>query len=202
MESFLTVVGRAAPMPSPNIDTDVIMPKQFLKRIDRFGLSKGLFFDLKILPEGLENPDFILNKPAWRDSKFLVVGPNFGCGSSREHAVWGLKQAGIRALLGTSFSGIFFDNCVRNGLLAASIEHDVLQSLFVYAANVRTNIFRVDLPSQQIILFDSTSVAFSLPTSFKDILMSGLDHIGRTLEHAASIRAFEDDYLCGRPWLR
>ena len=121
MQPFNTVSGSAAPLLASNIDTDVIMPKQFLKGIDRKGLDRGLFFDLRFLESGEPNPEFILNQPPWNNSAFLVVGPNFGCGSSREHAVWGLKQVGVRALIGTSFAGIFYDNCQRNGVLAIQL---------------------------------------------------------------------------------
>jgi 3-isopropylmalate/(R)-2-methylmalate dehydratase small subunit len=117
MTPFSTVQGIAVPLPAANIDTDVIMPKQFLKGIDRSGLKHGLFHDLRFDKAGCEHTDFILNLPAWKAASFLVVGDNFGCGSSREHAVWGLMQYGVRALIGTSFAGIFFDNCARNGLL-------------------------------------------------------------------------------------
>ena len=115
MQPFTTVSGKAAPMLAANIDTDVIMPKQFLKGIDRNGLDCGLFFDLRFLPSGEPNPAFVLNQPGWQEARFLVTGPNFGCGSSREHAVWGLKQLGIRALIGSSFAGIFYDNCQYPG---------------------------------------------------------------------------------------
>src|SRR5690606_24743841 len=117
MQPFTTVSGVAAPFLAANVDTDVIMPKQFLKGIDRNGLDRGVFFDLRFLQDGNLNPEFVLNQAPWSQSSFLVVGPNFGCGSSREHAVWGLKQLGIRAIIGTSFAGIFFDNCQRNGVL-------------------------------------------------------------------------------------
>lgn len=117
MQTFTQVTGKVAPMMDPNVDTDVIMPKQFLKGIDRKNLDRGLFFDLRLNADGTPNPDFILNRPQWKGSAFMVVGPNFGCGSSREHAVWGLQQTGIRALIGTSFAGIFGDNCQRNGIL-------------------------------------------------------------------------------------
>lgn len=130
MEPFNNVKGIAAPLLASNIDTDVIMPKQFLKGIDRAGLDKGLFHDLRFLPGGKEeNPDFILNRPPWRDARFLVVGPNFGCGSSREHAVWGMMQRGIRALIGTTFAGIFFDNCKRNGVLLIEMDKDQIERI-------------------------------------------------------------------------
>jgi 3-isopropylmalate/(R)-2-methylmalate dehydratase small subunit len=125
MMPFLRVEGRAAPMPAPDIDTDVIMPKQFLKRTDREGLAIGVFHHLRFRGDGTEEPGFVLNQPGWRSPAFLVTGPNFGCGSSREHAVWGLAQLGVRALLGTSFAGIFHDNCLRNGLLPARLSRPI-----------------------------------------------------------------------------
>ena len=122
MQPFTSVSGIAAPMTASNIDTDVIMPKQFLKGIDRQGLAKGAFFDERFIADGTPNPDFTLNQPAWQHAVFLVTGPNFGCGSSREHAVWGLQQLGIRALIGPSFAGIFADNCQRNGVLTITLD--------------------------------------------------------------------------------
>src|SRR4051812_15609820 len=122
MQPFTTVTGPAAALPAANVDTDVIMPKQFLKGIDRSGLDRGTFFDLRFDAEGQPRSEFILNRPAWADARFLVVGPNFGCGSSREHAVWGLLQLGIRAIIGTSFAGIFADNAGNNGLLLVTLD--------------------------------------------------------------------------------
>lgn len=147
MQPFEIVTGKAAPLLAPNIDTDVIMPKQFLKGIDRSGLDKGVFFDLRFLESGEPNPDFILNQPAWSRASFLVTGPNFGCGSSREHAVWGLKQWGIRALIGTSFAGIFYDNCQRNGVLAIQLCEAQLQRLVRVVNNGATATISVDLPN-------------------------------------------------------
>src|SRR5476651_702379 len=129
MQAFNVLTAVAAPLPAANVDTDVIMPKQFLKGIDRNGLDRGVFFDLRFLADGTPDPAFILNQPEWQSAKFLLVGPNFGCGSSREHAVWGLTQLGIRALIGTTFAGIFFDNCQRNGLLALEMDPYVVESL-------------------------------------------------------------------------
>ncbi|WP_313573775.1 3-isopropylmalate dehydratase small subunit, partial [Pseudescherichia sp.] len=145
MEAFNCVTGIAAPMMAANIDTDVIMPKQFLKGIDRSGLDKGLFFDLRFNKDGSLNRDFILNQPGWQGATFLVVGPNFGCGSSREHAVWGLKQLGIKALIGTSFAGIFNDNCLRNGILTICLNETDLQQIAGCIQHCNTNTLTVDL---------------------------------------------------------
>src|SRR5687768_3885421 len=126
MQPFTIVTGKAAPLTAPNIDTDVIMPKQFLKGVDRKGLNIGAFFNLRFDASGSPNPGFILNQPGWEDARFLITGPNFGCDSSREHAVWGLSQLGIRVLVGTSFAGIFNDNCQRNGLLTVTLPPAVI----------------------------------------------------------------------------
>ncbi|MGC1328669.1 3-isopropylmalate dehydratase small subunit, partial [Pseudomonas sp.] len=171
MQPFDIVTGSAAPMLAANIDTDVIMPKQFLKGIDRSGLDQGLFFDLRVLESGAPNPDFVLNQPAWQDARFLVTGPNFGCGSSREHAVWGLKQRGIRALIGTSFAGIFFDNCQRNGLLAIQLDEAQLATLGRKISCPETSALSVDLPRQEIRLDDGTVIAFAIDELRKQALL-------------------------------
>ncbi|WP_033046095.1 3-isopropylmalate dehydratase small subunit [Pseudomonas fluorescens] len=202
MEPFITVSGIAAPFPAANVDTDVIMPKQFLKGIDRNGLDRGLFFDLRWLPDGAPDPVFILNRPGWQDARFLVVGPNFGCGSSREHAVWGLKQMGIRALIGTRFAGIFYDNCQRNGVLLIeldAVQHDRVMEAISQAHSAEIHI---DLPAQCIRLSDGTVVEFAIDQLRKQALLDGLDAIGRTLHKAEAIRAFEALHLKENPWLR
>ncbi|WP_313515926.1 3-isopropylmalate dehydratase small subunit [Pseudomonas sp.] len=201
MQPFVTVSGRAAPMLGSNIDTDVIMPKQFLKGIDRNGLDRGLFFDLRFLESGAPNPDFVLNREGWQDAAFLVVGPNFGCGSSREHAVWGLKQVGIRALIGTSFAGIFYDNCQRNGVLLIQLGEDDLQRLGEMVGDAQRSQISVDLQQQRIGLADGTQIAFDIDPLRKDALLQGLDAIGSTLQRAEQIRQFEQRHLQANPWL-
>lgn len=201
MQPFEIVTGKAAPLLAPNIDTDVIMPKQFLKGIDRSGLDKGVFFDLRFLESGEPNPDFILNQPAWTGARFLVTGPNFGCGSSREHAVWGLKQWGIRALIGTSFAGIFYDNCQRNGVLAIQLCEAQLQRLVRVVNNGATATISVDLPNQKIWLSEGAVIEFTLDALRKQSLLSGLDAIGATLQRAAQIRDFEARHYSENPWL-
>jgi 3-isopropylmalate/(R)-2-methylmalate dehydratase small subunit len=201
MQPFTTVTGRAAPMPAANIDTDVIMPKQFLKGIDRSGLRDGAFHSLRFDETGAERGDFILNKPGWQHASFLVVGPNFGCGSSREHAVWGLGQLGIRALIGTSFAGIFFDNCARNGLLAISMEAASLERLFALACDPSSNQWTIDLPRQIIETAGGKPLPFSIEASRKDALIQGLDAVGTTLLQRDTIKAFEDAYLAKNAWL-
>ncbi|KDD66653.1 3-isopropylmalate/(R)-2-methylmalate dehydratase small subunit [Pseudomonas sp. BT76 TE3572] len=201
MQPFDTVSGSAAPFLASNIDTDVIMPKQFLKGIDRKGLDRGLFFDLRFLESGEPNPAFILNQPAWSDAAFLVVGPNFGCGSSREHAVWGLKQVGIRALIGTSFAGIFYDNCQRNGVLAIQVSEAQLKQIAGVISNAETAKIRVNLPEQKIELADGAVIPFEIDQLRKQSLLLGLDAIGTTLQRAEQIRSFEAQHLSENPWL-
>ena len=201
LQPFTQVTGKAAPMLAANIDTDVIMPKQFLKGIDRAGLDRGLFFDLRFLPDGSPNPEFVLNKPAWQGASFMVVGPNFGCGSSREHAVWGLKQMGIRALIGSSFAGIFYDNCQRNGVLLITLEEAVLQRLGQVVSEPDSALINVDLDAQEIRLYAGQVIPFEIDTLRKTALLLGLDAIGSTLQRSEQIKAFERNHLAANPWL-
>jgi 3-isopropylmalate/(R)-2-methylmalate dehydratase small subunit len=201
LQPFTQVTGKAAPMLAANIDTDVIMPKQFLKGIDRAGLDRGLFFDLRFLPDGSPNPEFVLNKPAWQGASFMVVGPNFGCGSSREHAVWGLKQMGIRALIGSSFAGIFYDNCQRNGVLLITLEEAVLQQLGQVVSEPDSALINVDLDAQEIRLHAGQIIPFEIDTLRKTALLLGLDAIGTTLQRSEQIKAFERNHLAANPWL-
>ncbi|MCF5027432.1 3-isopropylmalate dehydratase small subunit [Pseudomonas lurida] len=198
---FTLVTGKAAPMLAANIDTDVIMPKQFLKGIDRSGLDRGLFFDLRFLPSGEPNPAFVLNQPAWEGASFMVVGSNFGCGSSREHAVWGLKQMGIRALIGSSFAGIFYDNCQRNGVLLITLDEAVLQQLGKTVSQADQAQISVDLDAQKIHLADGQVIPFQIGTLRKTALLLGLDAIGSTLQRSDEIKAFERRHLQANPWL-
>ena len=201
MQPFIAVSGQAAPMLAANIDTDVIMPKQFLKGIDRNGLDRGVFFDVRFLPSGEANPQFILNQPAWQGARFLVTGPNFGCGSSREHAVWGLKQLGIRALIGSSFAGIFYDNCQRNGVLVISLEEAQVQTLGHTVSQAETAEITVDLSAQCIQVADGSSVPFQIDGLRKTALLQGLDAIGSTLQRSQQIREFQERHLQANPWL-
>jgi 3-isopropylmalate/(R)-2-methylmalate dehydratase small subunit len=201
MQPFTQVSGKAAPMLAANVDTDVIMPKQFLKGIDRAGLDRGLFFDLRFLPSGEPNPQFNLNQPAWQGAKFLVTGPNFGCGSSREHAVWGLKQMGIQALIGSSFAGIFYDNCQRNGVLTIVLEEAQVQALGKLVSQPETAEIEVDLPAQEIRLKDGQVMPFKIDELRKNALLLGLDAIGGTLQKREQILAFQQRHLAENPWL-
>jgi 3-isopropylmalate/(R)-2-methylmalate dehydratase small subunit len=200
MQPFLSVTGPAVPLPLANIDTDVIMPKQFLKGIDRSGLDAGALYDLRFDSAGQVRPDFPLNRPAWQDARFLVVGPNFGCGSSREHAVWGLLQLGIRAVLGTTFAGIFADNAANNGLLLVTLSDDEIGALGDRASDPSRNELTVDL-AEQTITGDGLLLSFTVDPLRRTALMRGLDAIGSTLEHAADIRAFQAEHLTANPWL-
>ncbi|WLH75669.1 3-isopropylmalate dehydratase small subunit [Pseudomonas fluorescens] len=201
LQPFTQVTGKAAPMLAANIDTDVIMPKQFLKGIDRSGLDRGLFFDLRFLASGEPNPAFVLNQPAWQGASFIVVGPNFGCGSSREHAVWGLKQMGIRALIGSRFAGIFYDNCQRNGVLLITLDDALLQALGQTVSQPEQAQISVDLQAQQIRLADGQVIPFQIDTLRKTALLLGLDAIGSTLQRSDQIQAFERRHLAANPWL-
>ncbi|CAM3291987.1 MULTISPECIES: 3-isopropylmalate dehydratase small subunit [Pseudomonas] len=201
LQPFTQVTGKAAPMLAANIDTDVIMPKQFLKGIDRSGLDRGLFFDLRFLASGEPNPAFVLNQPAWQGACFMVVGPNFGCGSSREHAVWGLKQMGIRALIGSRFAGIFYDNCQRNGVLLITLDDALLQALGQTVSQPEQAQISVDLQAQQIRLADGQVIPFQIDTLRKTALLLGLDAIGSTLQRSDQIQAFERRHLAANPWL-
>ena len=179
-----TVSGVAAALPTHNLDTDVIMPKRFLRTVDRTGLAAGVLADLR------SEPSYVLNHAPWNTASILVVGDNFGCGSSREHAVWGLHQLGIRAIIGTGFAGIFADNCRRNALATITVtpvERDLLLAL---AQDAATSYFTVDLVAQKIHAADTVMV-FVLPPAVRDDLLAGRDAIGVTLEHEAAISAFE-----------
>ena len=198
MTPFTTVTGIAAPLRAANIDTDVIMPKQFLKGIDRSGLDIGLFHALRF---GEGGADFILNRPDWKGAKFLIVGDNFGCGSSREHAVWGLMQYGIRALIGTSFAGIFFDNCARNGLLAITLPEAELERVMRAAEQQASNTLTVDL-HRQAVVGAGFEVSFAIDAIRKDALLHGLDAIGQTLTLRDEILAFQEQHFKANPWFR
>ena len=201
MQTFNRLTGIIAPLLESNIDTDVIMPKQFLKGIDRQGLDKGVFYDRRFLTDGRMNPCFILNQPEYQPATFLVVGKNFGCGSSREHAVWGLQQLGIRALFGTTFAGIFDDNCLRNGILTVSLDPTTLDKLAHIANNPNKNQITVSLESCEIQTCED-SLLFEISQLKKNILMSGEDLINWTLTDLSSIEQFEHQHYMANPWLK
>ena len=202
MQPFVRMTGIAASFPHANVDTDVIMPKQFLKGVDRSGLAGGTFFDLRFDAAGAPRPDFVLNDPTWRAASFLVVGPNFGCGSSREHAVWGLLQLGIRVLIGTSFAGIFFDNCARNGLLAIRLAPGDFARVELAAQSRQRNTITVDLAAQTITLdSDGDMLGFDIDRLRKEMILHGLDAIDVTLKSAGDIDAFEARHFAENAWL-
>ena len=201
MTPFTTLTGIAAPMPLVNIDTDVIIPKQFLKTILRTGLGKNLFDEMRFEQDGSEKPDFVLNRPAYRSAQVLVAGDNFGCGSSREHAPWALADFGIRCVISTSFADIFYNNCFKNGILPIALseaDRDLCMLDAERGANAR---IAVDLEAQTITLSDGQTIAFEVEPFRKHCLLNGLDDIALTLEKSASIVAFESAASQARPWV-
>ncbi|ORM65398.1 3-isopropylmalate dehydratase small subunit [Pantoea rodasii] len=201
MDALNNITGRIAHLPAANIDTDVIMPKQFLKGIDRLGLDRGVFFDLRFLPDGSANPAFILNQPAGQDATFLLVGPNFGCGSSREHAVWGLNQLGIRVIIGTSFAGIFDDNCQRNGVLTLTLSEEAYQQLSLATADAQHNQITVSL-EQQTISCHQHVLHFEVSALKREMLLGGGNAVEWTLQYESDIAQFEHRHFAQRPWLQ
>jgi len=200
MEKFTTLEGVAAPMRIVNVDTDRIIPKQYLKTIKRTGLGKGLFSEMRYRDDGSENPDFVLNQPAYRNAKILVVGDNFGCGSSREHAPWALTDFGIRCVISTSFADIFFNNCAKNGILAITVSPEDLEKLFEDAERGANATLSVDLEAQTIKGPDGGTLHFEIDSGRKESLLNGLDEIGLTLKRAPAIDAYEAK-LAQRGWV-
>jgi 3-isopropylmalate/(R)-2-methylmalate dehydratase small subunit len=201
MTPFTTLSGVAAPMPLVNIDTDMIIPKQYLKTIKRSGLGVALFDEMRYTPEGKEIPDFVLNRTQYRKAQILVAGDNFGCGSSREHAPWALLDFGIRAVISTSFADIFFNNCFKNGILPVILpeaERDACLRDAEKGSNARMT---VDLAAQTITLSDGKVIAFEVDPFRKHCLFNGLDDIGLTLVKADAIAAFESRVAQERPWV-
>ncbi len=201
MDKFETLTGIAAPMPLVNIDTDMIIPKQFLKTIKRSGLGVNLFDEMRYDRQGNEIPDFVLNQPQYREAEILVAGDNFGCGSSREHAPWAIKDFGIRCVIAPSFADIFYNNCFKNGILPIALPQeqvDVLMKDAEKGANARMTI---DLEAQTVTTSDGEVFTFDVDPFKKRCLMEGLDDIGLTLEKAASIDTFESQASLARPWV-
>jgi 3-isopropylmalate/(R)-2-methylmalate dehydratase small subunit len=201
MDKFTTLEGVAAPLKIINVDTDMIIPKQYLKTIKRTGLGKGLFSEQRYLDDGSENPDFILNKTAYRKSKILVAGDNFGCGSSREHAPWALGDFGIRCVISTSFGDIFYNNCFKNGILPIRVSHEELDKLFDDADRGSNATLTIDLEKQEIRGPDGGTIKFEIDAFRKHCLLNGLDDIGLTMEKSSSIDVFETKERAERPWL-
>jgi 3-isopropylmalate/(R)-2-methylmalate dehydratase small subunit len=201
MEKFTKLTGVAAPLPILNIDTDMIIPKQYLKTIARTGLGKGLFSEMRYREDGSENPDFVLNKPAYRQAQILVAEDNFGCGSSREHAPWALLDFGIRAVISTSFADIFYNNCFKNGILPIKVSKDDLGKLMDDACRGANATLTVDLEAQEIRGPDGGVVKFDIDPHRKHCLLEGLDDIGLTLVKASKIADFETKLVSERPWI-
>ncbi|MEO0486164.1 MAG: 3-isopropylmalate dehydratase small subunit [Pseudomonadota bacterium] len=201
MEKFTTLTGIAAPMPLINIDTDMILPKQFLKTIKRTGLGVSAFFEMRYDMDGNEVPDFVLNQPAYREAQILVAGDNFGTGSSREHAPWALLDFGIRCVISTSFADIFYNNCFKNGILPVVVTPAELELLMADAGKGANARMSVDLAAQTVTSSDGEVVGFDIDPFRKHCLLHGLDDIGLTLEKAEEIDRFEAQAAGARPWL-
>ena len=201
MDKFTTLDGVAAPLKIINVDTDMIIPKQYLKTIKRTGLGKGLFSEQRYKDDGSENPDFVLNKPAYRQAKILVAGDNFGCGSIREHAPWALGDFGIRCIISTSFGDIFYNNCFKNGILPIRVSADELDKLFDDADRGSNATLTVDLAKQEIRGPDGGAIKFDIDPFQKHCMLNGLDDIGLTMEKSKSIDTFEIKEKAERPWL-
>ena len=200
MERFDHLTGVAAPLPMANIDTDQIIPKQFLKTIEREGLGKGLFYDLRFDTEGREKPDFVLNQPAYAGASILVAGDNFGCGSSREHAPWALLDFGVRCVIAPSFADIFYNNCFENGLLPVALPEADVKALMDEAKG-GNHMISVDLEAQTVVSPSGRRFAFQIDAGRREKLLKGLDAVGETLQHAGDITDFEERRKLTRPWL-
>lgn len=200
MEKFTRLTGVAAPYPVVNIDTDMIIPKDYLKTIKRTGLGKGLFAEARYNVDGSENPDFVLNKPAYRNAQILVAGDNFGCGSSREHAPWALLDFGIRCVISTSFADIFYNNCFKNGILPIVVSQDDLDKLMDDAERGANATLSIDLEAQEIHGPDGGTITFEIDAFKKHCLLNGLDDIGLTLAKASEIDAYESKLAEERSW--
>ncbi|MGE0665945.1 MAG: 3-isopropylmalate dehydratase small subunit [Sphingomonadales bacterium] len=201
MEKFTKLTGVAAPLPMINVDTDMIIPKQFLKVISREGLGRGLFDEMRFRQDGSEIPEFVLNQPAYREAKILVTGENFGCGSSREHAPWALLDFGIRCVVAPSFADIFYNNCFKNGILPIVLPQSDVDKLMDDAERGANAILSVDLETQEITGPDGGRIRFDIDPFRKHCLLNGLDDIGLTLEKKASIDSFEAKQHASQPWL-
>ncbi|MBM3635613.1 MAG: 3-isopropylmalate dehydratase small subunit [Alphaproteobacteria bacterium] len=200
MQAFKTLTGVAAPLDIMNVDTDMIIPKQYLKTIKRTGLGTGLFSEMRYKEDGSDNPDFVLNKPAYRKAEILVAGDNFGCGSSREHAPWALLDFGIRCVISTSFADIFYNNCFKNGILPITVFQADLDKLIDDARRGANATMTIDLPAQEIRGPDGGVVRFEIDAFRKHCLINGLDDIGLTMEKANAIADFEKQNANARPW--
>ena len=200
MQPFVKIEGRAAPLPIANLDTDQVIPKQFLKTVERKGLAKGLFYDFRFDFDGREKPDFVLNQPAYQGTSILVCGDNFGCGSSREHAPWALLDYGVRCVIAASFGDIFYNNCFENGLLPVELPDDQVHAL-MQEARGGNHLFTVDLEAQTVTAPSGQAFHFDIHPGRKEKLVKGLDSIGETLERAPQIDTYEAGRARSTPWL-
>ena len=200
MQKFTTLTGIAAPLPMINVDTDMIIPKQYLKTIKRTGLGKGLFAELRYDEEGNPKPDFVLHKPPHHEAVILIAGENFGCGSSREHAPWALLDFGFRCIVAPSFADIFYNNCFKNGILPVVLPQSEIDKLIDDASRGANAVMTVDLEAQEIRGPDGGSIPFDVDPHRKRCLMEGLDDIALTIEKADAIEAFEQETATSRPW--
>ena len=201
MDKFTKLTGVAAPMPMINVDTDKIIPKQYLKTIKRTGLGKALFAEVRYDEQGKENPDFVLNKPAYRKAQVLVAGDNFGCGSSREHAPWALLDFGIRCVISTSFADIFYNNCFKNGMLPIKVKPEDLEKLMDDANRGANATLSIDLEAQEIRGPDGGVVRFDIDPFRKHCLLNGLDDVGLTMQKGRAIDSYEQNQKSKQPWL-
>jgi 3-isopropylmalate/(R)-2-methylmalate dehydratase small subunit len=201
VEKFTEVTGVAAPLPMINVDTDMLIPKQFLKTIKRTGLGVSLFTEMRYTPDGKERPEFVLNQPAYRQTKILVSGANFGCGSSREHAPWALADFGIRCVIAASFADIFYNNCFQNGILPLILPQEQVDLLMEDAKNGANARLTIDLPNQVIVRPDGGKIPFQMDPFRKRCLVEGLDSIGLTMEKDTEIDRYEDKHRTQTPWL-
>ena len=200
MDKFTKLTGVAAPMKIRNIDTDMIIPKQYLKTIKRTGLGSGLFSELRFNEDGSENPDFVLNQPAYRNAKIIVAEDNFGCGSSREHAPWALMDFGVRCVISTSFADIFFNNCFQNGVLPIRVSREDLDKLMEDAERGANATMTIDLEAQEIHGPDGGVVKFDIDAFRKNCMLNGLDDIGITMQKDKGITSYENNLAKDRPW--
>ena len=200
MTPFTHLTAKAAPLDVANVDTDQIIPKQFLKTVEREGLGKGLFYDLRFDPEGNEKPGFVLNDPRYAGAGVLIAGDNFGCGSSREHAPWALLDFGIRCVISTGFADIFYNNCFQNGLLPIALPAEQVRALMAEAKG-GNHVFEIDLESQTVSAPSGASFSFEIDPGRKEKMLKGLDAIGETLQAATAIDDYERRQALARPWL-
>ncbi|SAL78138.1 3-isopropylmalate dehydratase, small subunit [Caballeronia terrestris] len=202
MSKHETVAGIAAPLPLNNLDTDQIMPKQFLFGIDKSGLARGVLYDLRTDASGAPKEEFVLNKAEYRDARILVTGANFGCGSSREHAVWGLQQAGFEAVIAPSFGEIFYFNALNNRLLLVMLDPSTMAKLMELVSDPAKSQLTIDVQRQRVITADGAEYPFELPARQKHMFIEGLDMIGMTLSDAKAIDAFEARHYADHPWMK